>query len=73
MSFEVIMYYFDNQAVYVFGWKAKGRCFDSGGDLYYSLEIFARLPSLQLGRANANEINHDHLIVVIVVLDNRND
>ena len=32
-------------------------------------ELFACFPSFHLSRVNANEIKHDHSLVVIVVLD----
>ena len=44
-----------------------------GGDIYFYFEIFACFPSLQISRAVANEIKHDHLPVVIVFLDPRHD
>ena len=44
-----------------------------GGDVYFHFEFFACFPSLQVSRALANEIKHDHSPVVIVVLDPRHD
>ena len=39
--------------------------------MYFHFEFFAGFPSLQLAGAPANEIEHDHLPVDIVVLDPR--
>ena len=44
-----------------------------GGDIYFHFEFFACLHTLQLRRALANEIMHDHPPVDIVVLDPRYD
>ena len=44
-----------------------------GGDMHFHFEFFACFPYLQVSRAVANEIKHDHLPVVIVVLDPRHD
>ena len=41
------------------------------GDIYFHLELFSRSLFLQAGGALVNEIEHDHLPLVIVILDPR--
>ena len=59
------------QAVLVSIWKAKGRWFDSDGDIYFHFEFSACFPSLQDDGDLANEIKHAHSPLVIIVLDPR--
>ena len=51
--------------------KVAGSILDE--DLYFHFEFFACFTSLQVGRALANEIKHEHSPVVIVVLDPSHD
>ena len=44
-----------------------------GGDIHFHFELFPCFPSFQVGGAIANKIKHEHVSVVIVVLDPRYD
>ena len=53
--------------------RSAGRGFESRWKHVFILNVSFPLRSEQLSGANANEIKHDHLPVVIVVLDPRYD